>query len=90
MFSLICNEYLKGEPTKKSVIKFGICPTPRNVFKAISSKGVFRTFFHDIPDLFWVKEVREAVKNYLADFYAQLFPPAFPTPLAENHFAKKT
>ena len=49
----------------------------------------FQDFFHDIPDSFWVKEVREAVKNYLADFYAKLLPPAFATPLAENHFAKK-
>ena len=38
----------------------------------------FQDFFHDIPDLFWVGGVREAVKNYLADFYVKGIPHAPP------------
>ena len=51
----------------------------------------FQVFFHDILNLFWAGEVREAVKNYLADFCAKGLPaPPSPPPLAENHFAKKS
>ena len=32
--------------------------------------------------------LREAVKNYLADFFRKGVPPQPPTPLTENHFAK--
>ena len=35
------------------------------------------------------KRLRDAVKNYLADFFREGGTPT-PTPLTENHFAKKT
>ena len=33
--------------------------------------------------------IRDAVKNVLADFFREGGTPPHPTPLTENHFAKK-
>ena len=44
----------------------------------------------NLDNIIIVFDIREAVKNYLADFFRWGgTPPYPPTPLTENHFAKK-